>query len=112
MMLVPCAFKPETEQEKLDRLESYDIWRSMAKPPDFDAVIRAIESPASDVINFAYAALAASIGFKFIKKFLLAGLSPLQRRRHSRRIFINRKPHPSRSKFSGVALCHRQRWFR
>ena len=80
----------------------------MTEPLDIDAVVRAIELPSFEVTNFALAIFVASIGFKFIKKFLLAGLTPLQRRRRVRRSLISRITHPSCSKFSGAALCRRQ----
>lgn len=80
----------------------------MIEPSEINSAIRSIESPVPHIPSVLLAVLVATIGFKFINKFLLAGLTPLQRRRRIRRALISRKTHPSRSKFTGAQFCRRQ----
>lgn len=47
---------------------------------------------------------------RFIRKVLVASMSPLKRRRYEGRQFVSHARHPTRSKFKGVARCFRQRF--
>lgn len=46
----------------------------------------------------------------FIRKIIMASMSPLKRRRYEGRQFVSHARHPSRSKFKGSARCFRQRF--
>lgn len=47
---------------------------------------------------------------RFIRKIIMASMSPLKRRRYEGRQFVSHARHPTRSKFKGVACCFRQRF--